>query len=125
MTLHEMAFAITLLIILSVVSYPTFDKANEVNRTTTYNIYKEVNERARIKSITNVGTYTVVVVKDNILIKDTTKNEDGITCKDRITYEDCNIIDSEKINSTILSKIDGIDIIRTYKNGKEIEEEVP
>ena len=125
MTLHEMAFAITLLIILSVVSYPTFDKANEVNRTTTYNIYKEVNERARIKSITNVGTYTAVVVKDNILIKDTTKNEDGITCKDRITYEDCNTIDSEKINSTILSKIDGIDIIRTYKNGKEIEEEVP
>ena len=104
MTLHEMAFAITLLIILSVVSYPTFDKANEVNRTTTYNIYKEVNERARIKSITNVGIYKVEVAKDNILIKD----------------KDGNIIDSEKINNTILSKIDGIDINRTYKNGKEI-----
>ena len=104
MTLHEMAFAITLLIILSVVSYPTFDKANEVNRTTTYNIYKEVNERARIKSITNVGIYKVEVVKDNIIIKD----------------KDGNIIDSEKINNTILSKIDGIDINRTYKNGKEV-----
>ena len=109
MTLHEMAFAITLLIILSVVSYPTFDKANEVNRTTTYNIYKEVNERARIKSMTNVGIYSVEVARDNIIIKD----------------KDGNIIDSEKINNTILSKIDGIDIIRTYKNGKEIEEEVP
>ena len=103
MTLHEMAFAITLLIILSVVSYPTFDKANEVNRTTTYDIYKEVNERARIKSITNVGNYSVEVTRDNILIKD----------------KDNNIIDSEKINNTILSKIDGIDINRTYKNGKE------
>ena len=104
MTLHEMAFAITLLIILSVVSYPTFDKANDVNRTTTYNIYKEVNERARIKSITNVGTYSVEVARDNILIKD----------------KDGNIIDSEKINNTILSKIDGVDINRTYKNGEEI-----
>ena len=104
MTLHEMAFAITLLIILSVVSYPTFDKANEVNRTTTYNIYKEVNERAKIKSITNVGIYKVEVARDNIIIKD----------------KDGNIIDSEKINNTILSKIDGIDINRTYKNGKEV-----
>ena len=106
MTLHEMAFAITLLIILSVVSYPTFDKANEVNSTTTYNIYKEVNERARIKSMTNVGIYKVEVVKDNILI--IIKDKDG------------NIIDSEKINNTILSKIDGVDINRTYKNGEEI-----
>ena len=104
MTLHEMAFAITLLIILSVVSYPTFDKANDVNRTTTYNIYKEVNERARIKSMTNVCTYSVEVARDNILIKD----------------KDGNIIDSEKINNTILSKIDGVDINRTYKNGEEI-----
>ena len=84
MTLHEMAFAITLLIILSVVSYPTFDKANEVNRTTTYNIYKEVNERARIKSMTNVGIYKVEVVKDNILI---------IAIKDK----DDNIFDSNNI----------------------------
>ena len=104
MTLHEMAFAITLLIILSVVSYPTFDKANEVNRTTTYNIYKEVNERAKIKSITNVGIYKVEVVKDNIIIKD----------------KDGNIIDSEKINNTILSKINGIDNKRFYKNGEEV-----
>ena len=112
MTLHEMAFAITLLIILSVVSYPTFDKANEVNRTTTYNIYKEVNERARIKSMTNVGIYKVEVVKDNILII--------IKDKDGNIFDSNNIIDSEKINNTILSKIDGIDINRTYKNGKEI-----